>query len=187
MNADSNADLDFEPWEVLRILNEEGVHYVLIGGLAAVLHGSSLPTQDVDILPLRESDNLERLSGALARMGARIRTSNDPVTAPIDGAFLDAITLMLNLVTDYGDLDIAFDPAGPKNGFSEWDADATPLDVGNNLIVRVAALADVIDSKTSANRLKDQRALPYLESLREQLSAENPQDPGSTSDVYPET
>ena len=26
----------------------------------------------------------------------------------------------------------------PKNGFSEWDADATPLDVGNSLIVRVA-------------------------------------------------
>lgn len=183
MNADSNSDQDFEPWEILRILNEEDVHYVLIGGLAAVLHGSSLPTQDVDILPLRNSDNLERLSGALARMGAKIRTSNDPVAAPIDGAFLGAMPLMLNLVTDYGDLDIAFDPAGPKKGFREWDADATPLDIGKGLIVRVAALADVIDSKTSANRLKDQRALPYLESLREQLSAEHPEDPGAASDV----
>ena len=96
------------------ILNEEDVHFELIGGLAAALHGSSLPTQDVDILPLRDSDNLERLSGALARMGAEIRTSNDPVAAPIDGAFLDAMPLMLNLVTDDGDLEIAFDPAGPE-------------------------------------------------------------------------
>jgi hypothetical protein len=184
VNADSNSDQDFEPWEILRILDEEDVHYVLIGGLAAVLHGSSLPTQDVDILPLRDSDNLERLSGALARMGARIRTSDDPVAAPIDAAFLDAMPLMLNLVTQYGDLDIAFDPAGPKRGFSEWDDDATSLDVGNNLIVRVAALADVIDSKTSANRLKDQRALPYLESLRDQLQVESPQDPGAAADTH---
>ena len=65
MNSESNPDQDFEPWEISRILNEEGVHYVVIGGLAAVLHGSSLPTQGVDILPLRDSDNLERLSGAL--------------------------------------------------------------------------------------------------------------------------
>ena len=185
MNAESNPDQDFEPWEILRILNEEGVHYVVIGGLAAVLHGSSLPTQDVDILPLRDSDNLERLSGALTRMGAKIRTSNDPVAAPIDRAFLDAIPLMLNLVTEYGDLDIAFDPAGPKRGFSEWDADATPLDVGNNLIVRVAALADVIDSKTSANRLKDQRALPYLESLQDQLRSKHPRNPEAADDVDP--
>lgn len=179
MNAEANPDEDFLPWEILRILNEESVHYVLIGGLAAVLHGSSLPTQDVDILPLRDSGNLERLSRALTRMDAKIRTSNDPVAAPIDGAFLEAMPLMLNLVTKFGDLDLAFDPSGPKAGFDEWDANATSIDIGDNLIVRVAALADVIDSKTASNRLKDQRALPYLESLQEQLQAQEDPDPGT--------
>ena len=118
-------------------------------------------------------------------MGAKIRTSNDPVAAPIDRAFLDAMPRMLNLVTDYGDLDIAFDPAGPKRGFSEWGTDATPLDVGNNLIIRDAALADVIDSKTSANRLKDHRALPYLESLQDQLRAKDPRNLGTADHVEP--
>jgi hypothetical protein len=41
---------------------------------------------------------------------------------------------------------------------------------GGSLPTRdVAALDDIIDSKRAANRLKDQRALPYLESLRDQL------------------
>jgi hypothetical protein len=54
------------------------------------------------------------------------------------------------------------------------------LDVGDGLIVRVASLADVIESKTASNRLKDQRALPYLEFLQEQLQVEDHQDPGTT-------
>jgi hypothetical protein len=86
---------------------------------------------------------------------------------------------MLNLVTMYGDLDLTFDPAGPKTGFNEWDADAISLDIGDGLTVRVAALADIIDSKKSANRLKDQRALPYLESLQEQLRTTDARNSGA--------
>lgn len=37
------------------------------------------------------------------------------------------------------------------------------------LVVSVAALDDIIASKTAANRVKDQRSLPYLESLRDEL------------------
>jgi hypothetical protein len=33
----------------------------------------------------------------------------------------------------------------------------------------VASLDDVIDSKRAANRPKDQMALPYLESLRDEI------------------
>jgi len=82
---------------------------------------------------------------------------------------------MLNLVTNHGDLDIAFEPAGPKMGFGEWNSDALNVDVGDGLVVRVAALADVIASKTAAHRPKDERALPYLESLQDQISAAKPE------------
>jgi hypothetical protein len=112
-------------------------------------------------------------------MDAKIRTSNDPVAAPINGAFLAAMPLMLNLATNFGDLDLAFDPSGSKTGFDEWNANAISLDIGDNLIIRVAALADVIDSKAASNRLKDQRALPYLEALQEQLQAEEDNGPGT--------
>ena len=51
-------------------LDRHGVRYVLIGGLAAVLHGSPLPTVDADICPSREAANLERLARALTDLDA---------------------------------------------------------------------------------------------------------------------
>jgi hypothetical protein len=50
----------FDPESVLASLERENVRYVVIGGLAAVLQGSPLFTQDVDICPARDRENLER-------------------------------------------------------------------------------------------------------------------------------
>ena len=77
-----------DPVRICQILNEERVEYIIVGGFAAVIHGSPLPTQDIDVLPARSMDNLDRLSLALNRMKAQIRTSGDPVPAPLDGPFL---------------------------------------------------------------------------------------------------
>ena len=41
----------FDPVRICEILNEEGVDYVVVGGFASVVHGSSLPTQDIDVVP----------------------------------------------------------------------------------------------------------------------------------------
>ena len=65
----------FDPVRICQILNEERVEYIVVGGFAAVIHGSSLPTQDIDVLPARSMDNLDRLSRALKRMNAQIRTA----------------------------------------------------------------------------------------------------------------
>ena len=64
----------FRPEQVLGALHRHGVKYVLIGGLAATLHGSPITTQDADICPERETQNLERLAAALRELHARIRT-----------------------------------------------------------------------------------------------------------------
>jgi hypothetical protein len=159
----------FDPVRVCAILNEEGVDYVVVGGFASVVHGSSLPTQDIDVVPSRRSENLDRLAIALRRLNAMIRTRDDPVPAPIDGAFLAAIPLMLNLVTDFGDVDLTFSPSGSLGGFDQWVANAIVVEISDDVSIRVAALDDVIDSKRAADRPKDRMALPYLESLREQL------------------
>lgn len=42
-------------------------------------------------------------------------------------------------------------------------------EISEGLLVWIAALDDIIASKRAANRPKDQMALPYLESLRDQL------------------
>jgi hypothetical protein len=159
----------FDPVRICQILNEEGVDYVIVGGFAAVVHGSSLPTQDIDLVPSRRPDNLDRLGVALRRLNAMIRTAGDPVQAPIDGPFLANTPLMLNLITDFGDVDLTFSPSGGLGGFEEWSVHALTVEIAEGLTVGIAALDDIIDSKRAANRPKDQMALPYLESLRDEL------------------
>ena len=158
----------FDPVRICAILNEEGVDYVVVGGMAAVIHGSSLPTRDVDVVPSRDDANLDRLARALQRMNAMIRTSDDPVPEPLDAAFLAAVPFILNLVTDFGDVDLTFTPSGDLQGFADWRAHAVQLEIGSDVSVYVGSLDDVIASKRAANRPKDQRDLPYLESLRDQ-------------------
>ena len=164
--------VSFDPRVICRALNDHGVRYVVVGGFASVIHGSPLPTADVDVVPSRSDANLVRLAAALGELGAQLRTADGPVAALLDAEFLAAMPLMLNLVTDAGDLDVAFEPSGPRRGFSEWDADAADVTIGEGLVVRVASLDAVIESKRAAGRLKDERALPYLESLRDELDAE---------------
>lgn len=159
----------FDPVRICTILNEEGVDYVIVGGFAAVVHGSSLPTRDIDVVPSRTPNNLDRLARALKRMNAMIRTEGDPVSAPLDRPFLANMPLMLNLVTDLGEMDLTFAPSGGLGGFDEWDAHAIVVEIADGLEVHIAALDDIIASKVAANRPKDQRSLPYLESLRDQI------------------
>ena len=159
----------FDPVQICGILNEECVDYVVVGGFAAVVRGSSLPTRDIAIVPSRVPENLERLARALTRMNAEIRIAGDSVPTKIDGAFLTNMPFMLNLVTDFGEMDLTFAPAGRAGGYDGWRAGATLETISDGVIVVVASLDDVIDSKQTANRAKDQMALPYLESLRDEL------------------
>lgn len=159
----------FDPVRICQVLNEEDVNYVVLGGFAAIIRGSSLPTRDIDIIPDRASGNLDRLGRALTRMNAKIRISGDSVPTKIDGPFLANMPHMLNLVTDFGEMDLTFTPAGSAGDYEGWKANATNEEVGDGLIVSVAALDDIIDSKKAANRPKDQMALPYLESLRDEI------------------
>ena len=97
-------------------------------------------------------------------MAARIRTPDaaEGVAFHCDAEFLAGIEL-LNLTTVFGDLDIAFEPAGTK-GYADLEASCIRIDV-DGVKLPVAALEDVIRSKSAANRPKDQRALPVLHQL----------------------
>ena len=150
------------------MLGRHGVQYVLIGGLAAVLHGSPLPTLDADICPSRAPDNLERLAGALIEIDARIRSVDTPegVPFPREAVFLARVEL-LNLSTRVGDVDLAFTPAGTA-GFDDLGRRAVPVRI-RNVTVGVAALEDVIRSKEAADRPKDRRSLPLLRQLLEEV------------------
>jgi hypothetical protein len=154
--------------EIFACLDRHGVRYVLIGGLAAVLHGSPLATSDADICPARETDNLRRLAKALEELDARIRTPDaaNGVSFPRDAVFL-ANVQVLNLMTCFGDLDLSFRPSGTE-GFEGLLPDAREMTVAGHRVA-VASLMDIIRSKEAANRPKDHRTLPVLRQLWEEI------------------
>ena len=155
---------DFAPEQILGLLVEHEVAFVLVGGLAAVAHGSPLATWDVDITPEASPANLDRLAAALRALDARVRHPDTPqgVSFPYDATSLAAETSW-DLMTPFGDLDIAFTPAA-STGYGSLVAGAAVIDF-RGIPVQLASLADVVDSKATANRPKDQRALPVLREL----------------------
>lgn len=157
---------------MFRVLAEHEVRYVLIGALAATLHGSPIRTGDADICPARDRQNLERLAAALQEMGARIRSDAVEGGAEFtcDAEFLDRMQLC-NLVTDHGDFDLSFVPTGTE-GYEDLAERAVLYDL-DGVTVPVASLVDVIRSKEAAGRRKDLEALPTLrELLHERWSRE---------------
>lgn len=159
----------FDPERLLTVLGEHDVDFVLIGGLAAALHGSPTTTNDADICPRRDRANLERLAASTRALGARIRTDAVPDGLAFDCSadFFAAVDLV-NLTTSAGDLDVAFRPSG-WSGYDELAASAVGYDIDGRVVL-VASLDDVIHSKESADRPKDRAVLPILRALRDELA-----------------
>ncbi len=61
----SPIDPDRQLEELCRVLNDFGVRYVVFGSQVARLNGVPLETLDVDVVPQRDRENIERLAAAL--------------------------------------------------------------------------------------------------------------------------
>lgn len=151
-----------DPQRLLATLSHHEVRYVVIGGLAAVLHGAPYQTVDCDITPEPSDDNLERLSAALRALHARVWTKDGQAQAlPFDHdrkSLRD--TRVWNLVTTHGLLDITNEPSGTR-GYDDLRRHAVNVEV-DGVNFAVASLEDVIRSKEAAGRDKDRRMLPLL-------------------------
>jgi hypothetical protein len=143
---------EFDPAPILHALEEHGVDFVLVGGLAGMAHGSRYPTNHTDVAYERGRENLERLATALRELGATLRG------APPDVPFLLDATSLTNganftFDTNLGPLDILGDPAGaPKYEALRSDAAETTL---FGVRVRVASLDHLIAMKEAAGRPQD--------------------------------
>lgn len=102
-----------EPLDAQRILEElteREVDYVLIGGLAAQTHGNTRMTNDVDLIPAPDPENLDRLAEALQALDARVLNPGQEALA-IDAKMLPRATIW-QLATPHGDIDILHDAPG---------------------------------------------------------------------------
>jgi predicted nucleotidyltransferase len=149
---------------LLRALTAQGVDFVVIGGIAALLHGSPRLTQDLDICFATDRGNLEALGEVLTRLGARLAGIDEDVPFVPDADALRRI-VVLTLETDLGKLDVLGSPAGaPAYGALREQADR--YDIGGAHVL-VASIADLIAMKRAAGRPKDLADIAELEIIRE--------------------
>lgn len=96
---------------LLRLLTASGVEFILVGGLAATVHGSARLTQDIDVVYRRSEENFRRLTVALADQKPYPRGAPPGLPFQWD---VDAIRRGLNftLSTKLGDLDLFGEIAG---------------------------------------------------------------------------
>ena len=149
---------------LLGILTEAGVRFILVGGVAAVAHGATRLTQDIDVVYARDMDNLGRIVRALASHHPYLRG------APPGLPFLwDERTLLhgLNfpLETELGDLDLLGEIVGGGN-YEALLPHAIELELFGHRCLCLG-LAKLIAVKRAAGRPKDFEAIAELESLWE--------------------
>jgi hypothetical protein len=158
----------FEFLDALEALVKYRVRFVVVGGIAANLRGSTTITNDLDICYARDGDNLERLVKALRDLKARLRG------APRDVPFrLDAKTLEMGdaftFVTEAGSLDVTGHPSGIPGGYEELERAADEMTIGMGMTVQVASIDDLIRMKRAAGRPKDLIEVEVLGALRDEI------------------
>jgi hypothetical protein len=164
------------PEELVGALVRHKVQFVIVGGFAALQHGATRPTKDLDVCPARHRDNLERLAGALQDLDATLKLTfadGQPpdvrVEASVELLWRANITLWR---TRAGDIDVLAGIPRGRGGpedlarFDELHARAVVFHVGETTLL-VASLDDIIRSKEIADRPKDREALPELRALRD--------------------
>ncbi|MBI2325374.1 MAG: hypothetical protein HYU87_10495 [Chloroflexi bacterium] len=153
----------FEPEPILRILATHDVRFVVIGGLAGNIHGSTTITRDLDICYERTPENMERLANALRELRVTQRGADPKLPFRIDTR---TIRNGLNFTFDtlHGWFDCLGDASG--YGYAVLAPNAEAGEIGE-VKVLIASLDDLIRMKRAAGRLKDLVEIEDLSKLRD--------------------
>jgi len=145
-------------------LAEHTVEYVIVGGVAATVHGSAYATDDLDLCYERNHQNLSRLVEALAPLHPVLRGAPAGLPFVFDVPTLKA-GLNFTLSTDWGDIDLLGEVAG-VGAYGQAREASEEFEIFG-VSCRVLCLEALIASKRAAGRGKDLKALPELEALLE--------------------
>jgi hypothetical protein len=153
---------EFDPLPMLRELTAAGVDFVVIGGIAAVLHGSPRLTHDLDICFATDRPNLTALGRVLTRVNATPFGVAEDVPFVADERSLARVEV-LTLRTDFGKLDVMVRPTGAPT-YAALRARSVGQDLGE-FVVRTASISDLIAMKRAAGRKKDHADVAELEAI----------------------
>jgi len=150
---------------LLRLLVENNVEFIIVGGAAATAHGSARLTLDLDVVYKRSIENIARLVDALKTIKPYLRGA--PPGLPFDWS-VPTIQKGLNftLVTTLGALDLLGEIVG-GGGYEQLLAETIKVEIAdvNCLCLNVERLIAV---KRAAGRPKDLEVVAELEQIRDE-------------------
>jgi len=155
--------IDFE--RLLHTLVKGEVDFIIVGGVAATLHGSSRLTSDLDVVYSRGRQNIERIASALAPLVPYLRGAPPGLPFQLDSATIER-GLNFTLTTSAGPLDLL----GEITGVGGYDAIVERSDwvmlFGSRC--RCIGLDALIEAKRAAGRPKDLEVIAELETVRDE-------------------
>ncbi len=149
--------------EILRVLTEHRVDFIVVGGVCGALHGSPVLTYDLDIVHSRAPENVERLLAALQALDAHYRFGGMRKLAP--GPTHLASEGHQLLMTQFGPLDV-LGVVGKSREYRDLLPHTEEANVGEGLTVRLLDLDTLIETKQEIGGEKDAAALAVLRQLR---------------------
>ncbi len=153
--------------DLINRLTDHHFEYVIVGGVACVMHGCSLVTEDLDVCAPLNLRNMQALLAALDGLDPRWRST--PRRPPLTERAEQLVHFKnLYLVTELGILDILGEVAG-FGSFEEVASQAVDTRFGE-VRCRVLNIDALIHAKRSLGRPRDLRAAIELDAIRQQLS-----------------
>ena len=150
---------------LIKLLAAGEVEFIVIGGVAATIHGSAHITVDLDVLYRRSADNIHKLAEALGPIHPYLRGAPGGLPFHLDAATI-ARGLNFTLETSLGDLDVLGEVAGgPAYEDVLPETETTSLE---GLVFRCVSLRRLIALKRAAGRPKDLNVIAELEALLEE-------------------
>ena len=150
---------------LLQTLSDSEVEFIIIGGVAAVAHGSARLTQDLDISYSRDPKNLSRLVSALAPHSPYLRGAPPGPPFHWDQSTIER-GLNFTLTTTLGDTDLL----GEIAGGGSYD-DLKPHTQSIEILGVECSCLDLdwlIKVKRAAGRLRDIETVAELEAIRDE-------------------
>lgn len=153
-------------------LREAGVEFVIIGGVAALAHGASRQTLDLDIAAPMALENLQKLVGAIQDLKPKFRMRPDlPIVTPENHNLKGIKNLYLR--TEIGPLDVLGFVEGVGD-FTAVLAASIEMDLGEWGKCRVLSLEGLLSAKRSAGREKDKPTIVELERIQKFIQDKPP-------------
>jgi len=150
---------------LLESLYRNDVRFVIVGGVAATLHGSARVTFDLDITYERTTENLSRIVAALAPFNPYLRGAPPGLPFTFDVETLKR-GLNFTLTTSNGPIDLLGEISGIGSyAVAREHAEEATLFGG---IYHFLDLDSLIISKRAAGRPKDFETIAELEAIREE-------------------